>query len=156
MVGRGVSKEVHRRGGLYSPFLLLLLSSFVVATIWASPNRAVARRKHYWGSGSRDNSGFIEKYIPTKARAVRSWVGSPVHQLLLSWGPPTKEFSDGAGGKIFVYSSRVPPPPVYNISLTEKHSFYVNSKGIIYKAVPRFGIYNTKTGEEIYSPMVPK
>ncbi len=37
-------------------------------------------------------------------RAMESWVGTYETDLLMAWGPPTAEYSDGSGGKIIVYT----------------------------------------------------
>lgn len=37
---------------------------------------------------------------------MQSWIGAHESQLYLQWGPPTEVYSDGAGGKIVVYTIR--------------------------------------------------
>lgn len=37
------------------------------------------------------------------ATIMQSWVGSNMSDLIASWGPPTREMSDGKGGRILIY-----------------------------------------------------
>lgn len=37
------------------------------------------------------------------SKAMESWVGSHVSDLVASWGPPQRVFDDGRGGQVFVY-----------------------------------------------------
>jgi hypothetical protein len=37
-------------------------------------------------------------------KSLESWVGHDVNELIASWGPPSRSFSDGKGGQIFVYT----------------------------------------------------
>jgi len=38
-----------------------------------------------------------------RERAMESWLGAHESSLLMSWGPPTQVYPDGAGGRILVY-----------------------------------------------------
>jgi hypothetical protein len=83
------------------------------------------------------------------SRKMQSWMGSTAQQLILSWGPPTRTSSDGAGGSILIYEydrnmGQVPGLAVQNadgsVSYTApqrsgyvaSRMFWVNSGGLIY------------------------
>jgi len=85
----------------------------------------------------------------TPSKAMQSWVGSQQSQLILSWGPPTRSTSDGAGGTILIYeydrnTGQIPGRAVRNldgsISYTAPQAtgyvatrmFWVDAKGVIY------------------------
>ncbi len=134
----GVSKDHHRWVGNYSLLLLLL---FLVATVsFVAPHKVLARNRH-----KSIDSYELKRYMKKKSQAVKSWKGAPAHKLLIVLGPPDAEFSDGAGGKILVYRSRV--TITSDLTLLEKHSFYVNRRGVIYLAVPSFGYSSRTLGE---------
>jgi hypothetical protein len=80
---------------------------------------------------------------------MQSWVGSHQHDLILSWGPPTRSTSDGADGWILIYeydrNGGQIPGKAYrgadgatyytapqNTGYTAQRMFYVHSDGIIY------------------------
>jgi hypothetical protein len=70
-------------------------------------------------------------------RSMDAWVGHHESELLLAWGPPTQQTSDGAGGHILIYRAyrdfqALCPncPNVHNYVATRM--FYVNKDGIIY------------------------
>jgi hypothetical protein len=37
-------------------------------------------------------------------RAMESWLGAYESNLIMAWGPPGAVYSDGSGGKIFIYT----------------------------------------------------
>jgi len=39
-------------------------------------------------------------------KVMESWQGHNANELLASWGPPQQVFSDGRGGRVFVYTSQ--------------------------------------------------
>lgn len=85
---------------------------------------------------------------------LNSWLGKTEHDLVLSWGPPTRVDSDGAGGRILSYiraenwvspyvtpgeivdhgdgtASYTPPKQASGTSMKVRQ-FYVNAEGRIY------------------------
>jgi hypothetical protein len=83
------------------------------------------------------------------SKTMQSWVGSHQSQLILSWGPPTRSTSDGAGGTILIYeydrnTGQIPGRAVQNldgsISYTAPQAtgyvatrmFWVDPRGVIY------------------------
>ena len=78
-----------------------------------------------------------------------SWLGKTEHELIQSWGPPSKRDSDGAGGQVLTYAQTVQtmqtPGTIsrdYNgniqytnpqqMSYEKYRQFYVNPSGTIY------------------------
>ena len=53
---------------------------------------------------------------PSTKQIMESWQGAHVSKLIRSWGPPNRVTSDGAGGRIYIWSTSM------NIPLTEGHS----------------------------------
>ena len=47
--------------------------------------------------------GLSERYYSID-RAVKSWVGHTVDNLMMSWGPPSQVYDDGGGGKYVIYT----------------------------------------------------
>lgn len=43
------------------------------------------------------------------SQSMSSWKGHNFHELVISWGPPQRVFSDGNGGYIFVYTQAAGP-----------------------------------------------
>ena len=140
MIKCGVSKDHHKWRCNCS--LLFILLSLVATVSFIVPHKILAQDRHI-----REFTRTMKKYIKKKSEIVESWKGAPVHELLIAWGPPDAEFSDGAGGKILVYRSRIKLMP--DLTFLEKHSFYVNRKGIIYLAVPKFGYTSRTLGERL-------
>jgi hypothetical protein len=73
--------------------------------------------------------------------AMKSWVGSTEHELILDWGPPTRTASDGSDGRILIYEYDRGGGKVHvndNGDVTIRagsvstRMFYVNGKGVIY------------------------
>ena len=44
---------------------------------------------------------------PSTKEIMNSWKGDHVSKLIRSWGPPKQVVSDGAGGKIYIWSDRI-------------------------------------------------
>ena len=85
---------------------------------------------------------------------LNSWLGKTEHELLLSWGPPSRTDSDGAGGRILSYihtedwvspyvrpgklvdhgdgTASYTPPRQSSGTSTKIRRFYVNAEGVIY------------------------
>ena len=87
---------------------------------------------------------------------MKSWMGASVPQLIRSWGPPHEIVSDGAGGKIYIYTKAVDillkpgtikrkgtygggrytenieVKPAEYLKYDKVRMFWVNSQGIIY------------------------
>ncbi len=71
---------------------------------------------------------------------MASWVGRSSNELILVWGAPTRENSDGAGGVVLTYEQYVPRQAVFvpgagNIMMggyTRTRQFYVRPDGTIY------------------------
>ena len=99
---------------------------------------------------------LFHKAHETQKVIMHSWVGSNISDLIRSWGPPQQVVSDGAGGKIYIWSSHVKIPleeekregsahrignsiyyeektsPATNIEYDKMRMFWVNPQGIIY------------------------
>lgn len=82
-------------------------------------------------------------------KSMSSWMGSPQSSLIMSWGPPTRSTSDGAGGTILIYeygrnTGQIPGQAVRNfdgsVSYTAPQAtgyiasrmFWVDAQGMIY------------------------
>lgn len=77
-----------------------------------------------------------------------SWVGHTKQELLMSWGPPARVSSDGAGGEIIVYARQVYIPPQTStfydsyggsststlpaVNYWDYRMFWINKDGIVY------------------------
>ena len=66
----------------------------------------------------------------TRSRMMESWMDNHQSQLILSWGPPNRTASDGAGGTILIYEEAVQVTD--DDGYTATRMFYVNPSGIIY------------------------
>ena len=103
---------------------------------------------------------LIEEAKKERSAIMESWKGAHISQLIRSSGPPQRIVSDGAGGKIYIWSSHVKIPlkkekterrgtatiigdtvyyrektttsPATNIEYDKVRMFWVNSQGIIY------------------------
>lgn len=68
-----------------------------------------------------------------------SWLGSTKHALIIEWGPPQQTTSDGDGGEVLIYCTRVYIPATnYGMGLVsatdyyKNRMFYIHSNGVIY------------------------
>ena len=103
---------------------------------------------------------LIDSAAKQKSAAMESWKGHHISKLIRSCGPPQNIVSDGAGGRIYIWSSAVKIPltkestqrrgtatiigdtvyynektttsPATNIEYDKVKMFWVNSQGIIY------------------------
>ncbi len=90
------------------------------------------------------------------SETMKSWKGAPVTRLIRSWGPPQDIVSDGAQGKIYIYSKlidrqlapgtikrkgtygdgfyteRIEVKPPRRLKYKRVRMFWVNKRGIIY------------------------
>lgn len=75
-------------------------------------------------------------------RTMESWLGLHESELLASWGAPQRVFSDGAGGKVFVYTARrsYTTPATATTTVTGNAQTYGNQTTI------------SATGTTVYSP----
>lgn len=73
--------------------------------------------------------------------ALKSWIGSNEHDVIMQLSSPTSTASDGAKGKIIRYSTTTSTAigtPIgttiieQNIETVQFYEFYVNSGGIVY------------------------
>ena len=69
--------------------------------------------------------------------AMESWIGHHKSELIQSWGPPQRYESDGKGGEILIYESKVTRGAVIYGTYHEKTSypykmFYADSNGKLY------------------------
>lgn len=59
-----------------------------------------------------------------------SWMGHSKQELLMKWGMPTRESSDGNGGQIVMYAYESYIPGYFNV--WDYKMFYINASGNIY------------------------
>ncbi len=76
-----LKSESRRNVGLPTRKLVVLLSAFLLVSVLLS-------------------GGCAQRISET----LQSWVGHNFNELIASWGPPSRVFSDGRGGAIFVYA----------------------------------------------------
>ena len=75
---------------------------------------------------------YFEESKKQNEITMDSWMGEHVSKLIRSWGPPQRVISDGASGKIYIWSSRVKNPFSQREKYDRVRMFWVNSRGIIY------------------------
>lgn len=88
--------------------------------------------------------------------AMKSWIGSNEHDVIMQFGSPTSTTSDGAGGKVMRYSqttSTVVGTPLYggsvvgtSVEQVQFYEFNINSSGIVYSS--KTNMYFTKRQSE--------
>jgi hypothetical protein len=75
----------------------------------------------------------------SQQKLMDSWIGSTKQDLILKWGPPEREVSDGGSGEILVYSRSFFNP---NANLTQYvyRMMYVDREGKIYHWLTQTGL----------------
>ncbi len=64
-------------------------------------------------------------------KLTQDGIGQPISTIEASMGPPTRVTPDGKGGSVYIWEQWV-PTGYYNGYL-RRNTFFVDSKGIIYK-----------------------
>ena len=87
-------------------------------------------------------TGFSQNRKEMTEEALKSWMGSTEHELILQLGSTFSTTTDGAGGKIIKYSTTISNTvgvPIGNtVIYTDAgatvyfYEFYINDKGIVY------------------------
>ena len=65
----------------------------------------------------------------TTRQVMNSWMGSHISELIRSWGPPQQIVTDGAGGKIYIWSWQVTAPPPIVPPPTQTDSITTQTRG---------------------------
>ena len=70
----------------------------------------------------------------SQKKVMDSWIGRSQNDVILAWGSTPVINSDGAGGKIMIYSQPFPVHFSNQIIRTYKYTyFYIDSTNVVYK-----------------------
>ena len=67
----------------------------------------------------------------SQKKSLNSWIGLDKHQLILSWGPPSRVADDGSGGEILIYGHHI-YSSYYHLNYWDYKMIYVDKDGKIY------------------------
>lgn len=70
---------------------------------------------------------------------LQTWIGNSKQNLIMQWGPPTSTSSDGAGGDVLMYATRVYRQLPNGSTLDSWHYriMYANADGRLYHWIYR-------------------
>ena len=76
---------------------------------------------------------FVGCSTVTPDAALKMWIGLPIQNAVIQWGPPTRTITDGAGGQVMEWNFWVAGDGLFgDYGHWQTRSLYAHADGSIY------------------------